>query len=420
MSKHLEPQETGSGAAERVPPDLLAPAVEAARTALRRLDRRDVPAPLRRVASHSGGELPPPLRTSLLRALDENEWLRAESLDAWPAADPTAPGAAGASALFLQRPPHWQLDVGRLAAEHDRAGQEEALRRLERELEAAQGEAAETRRRLDDVRAETELQRSRFAAETARLRSRAQESRPPAEPGDDARLRAAEAARSAAAADAAAAAREVGRLREQLRTVRRERAALLRRLEAGAGRGGWSGDDAVVLARHLDQLEGSVRPQPPTADTGPGSVPPNPMSLPAGISPDQAAAVTWLLDQHPLTLIVDGYNLAFRLDPDAAPERARLRLEGELAALRRLARGPVRVVVFYDGVHPDGSSAPGGLEVRFSGADGSADEDILESVPQFPPPVVVVSDDREVREGSERHGALGLWSTALAAWIRSR
>jgi len=34
--------------------------------------------------------------------------------------------------------------------------------------------------------------------------------------------------------------------------------------------------------------------------------------------------------------------------------------------------------------------------------------------------VVVVSSDREVREGSEQHGAIALWSEALVGWIQGR
>jgi hypothetical protein len=58
--------------------------------------------------------------------------------------------------------------------------------------------------------------------------------------------------------------------------------------------------------------------------------------------------------------------------------------------------------------------------VRFSEPDRTADDDVIDLSRELPPPVVVISNDRAVREGSEAGGALALWSSALVAWSSRR
>ena len=41
------------------------------------------------------------------------------------------------------------------------------------------------------------------------------------------------------------------------------------------------------------------------------------LTIPAGIRPDRAEVVEWLLEQAGVTIIVDGYNLLFHLEPGA-------------------------------------------------------------------------------------------------------
>jgi predicted RNA-binding protein with PIN domain len=81
------------------------------------------------------------------------------------------------------------------------------------------------------------------------------------------------------------------------------------------------------------------------------------------------------------------------------------------------------VVVVYDSaVSPEAEtgSGPGGVRIRFTRNGLSADDEIRRLAAEGSGPVVVVSSDREVREGSERHGAIALWSEALIAWIQAR
>jgi predicted RNA-binding protein with PIN domain len=146
------------------------------------------------------------------------------------------------------------------------------------------------------------------------------------------------------------------------------------------------------------------------------------LKLPAGIAPDAAQAVQWLIDRdQPYTLVVDGYNVLFLIDPsDFTSGAARQRLNHGLNRLRRQARSSPRVIVIYDSSlpgEPDVGTA-GDVEVRFAAEDRLADEEVVALARASKGPVVVVSTDREVREGSEAVGALPLWSESLVAWMK--
>ena len=85
---------------DSIPLDLVAPAIKAARAALRRLDEDDVPARLRKVAAYQGGRLPAPLARKLLAALNDDEWLRGKALE-------ELTDASGGAQLFLERLDGW-------------------------------------------------------------------------------------------------------------------------------------------------------------------------------------------------------------------------------------------------------------------------------------------------------------------------
>ena len=99
-------------------------------------------------------------------------------------------------------------------------------------------------------------------------------------------------------------------------------------------------------------------------------------------------------------LIVDGYNVSFLLEPDRFnASDSRRRLDGDLARLRRLAGTPVRIIVVYDSRQTGGISsdtAAGGIEVRFTTADHTADDEILLLATELGGSAVVVSSDRRV------------------------
>jgi predicted RNA-binding protein with PIN domain len=397
-------------------------ALEAAAKALRDLDADQVPADLRRVAGRPQ-PLPPPLAAALLKGIDRYEWLREKALEAWPEADPKTAGADQASALLLQRPPGWTAKVAglvaTLAAKEARGAEEDRGR----QVEAARADAEEWRRR---ARAEKEAgRRSLREAEASLAEERAARRALQAAPARLDAAREAELAHWQAALgdrviERDAAREEVRRLQEALAGERAARRALQAELAEASGSVHWA-EDPVSLAGFLDWTASVARPPAvgsPGAQEGAAS-----LRLPEGVRPDERAAVDWLVQRNePATLIVDGYNAAFRLGAagDAAAGRSRVLMV--LERLHRVARGPLGIVVVFDsaaGVSLE-ETPPGSLEVRFAPEGSSADREIAELVAAMTGPRAVLSSDREVREAADQAGALALWSEALVEWERRR
>jgi hypothetical protein len=400
---------------------LVGRALEAARRALRDLDHDQVPAALRRVAAHSG-DLTPPLADRLLRELDVLDWLRTKALEAWPEADPDAPGPDRASALFLARPDGW---VGALVAEAgeamralaaaDAARSDRDRESLERSLAASRDRERELRRQLAEA-----------LTEARELRRRASEPRR-AERAGEARVRdelARERARWAATlADmeerVSALDEEVSVLREELHRTRVARAEMANQLESMRGGSRWSDRDPVDLAAFIDDVAAQARPSrsvPDSARAGPAA-----FELPPGVRPDEARAVDALLvHPGPLLVVVDGYNVALSMWT-GPPADSRSRLETLLRRLLLIAPPTMRVSVVWDS-SIDGAAATrsGRLEVRFADGNATADDVVVGLAGDSAVPAVVVSNDREVRERAARAGADALWADALVAWAAMR
>ena len=130
---------------------LLKPALDAGRAALRDLDADQIPNDLRRVVAYGGGSLPPPHARSLLKGLEQYEWLRekaAEVLDV----DAEDGGRGEASFLYLCRSHGWELRLaGIAAAEEARAGSS-ADRAVAAEVEALVGKLEAAKSKLRAVR----------------------------------------------------------------------------------------------------------------------------------------------------------------------------------------------------------------------------------------------------------------------------
>lgn len=411
---------------DHVPAELLTPALEAGRAALRRLDDTDVPNKLKKVVAYSGGHLPPPLARSLGRALDEQEDLRTKALDEWDAADLMAPGPVGASALFLIRPDNWQFQLGKLVAVHEEAAARSDIADLTRRLREAEDEAAEGRRRVSDLR--EELERTKRKAKQPRRDGRKREESGRSASAEDfqRRIAALEVALEEAEAAHLSLSERAQRKDSKLRRVRADRAEALRKAEARSG-AGWGSGDPVKLARHLDEVAsvvavGATRVAEYFRETMGFEA--GPWKLPPGARPDGANSIEWLMRQpRQFVLLVDGHNLAHKLRPDAASgPGTRDEIVHALARFKLHTKTVVQVVVVFDSsVSPTGDTyrGPSGVEVRFASADSSADDEILTLASSFDDPVAVVSSDREVREGAERFGAIGLWSEAMKEWMRS-
>lgn len=383
--------------------DLLRPAAEGLRRALRRMDDEDVPASLRTLADSSARRLPPPILKRALMELDESEWLRAETA-AEGGLEPGSPAE-----IFVQRPGGWKdrlegerRRVARQAEERDRSDLElrlaEAHARiseLEDRIKGGAGDVAQAERQVRD-----RLREQIESAERARRGAERQ-----------AREEARTAARVASRAERLEA--ELEAAEERLETLRqlleKERRAAPPVETDMTGRG-WFPDDPKEMAEELDRIFAASRRAPREAETT-ASVP-ELIKLAEGVRPDRIEVIHWLM-QHPLRWMIDGYNVAFQVtdEPDSST-RARLAVaSGRLAALA--APGSMVVVVFDSSV--DTSSLPHNRRVRIVYVH-SADDWIIEHAG---PNTVVVSSDRRVREEAESDGAIGVWSEALRDWIEA-
>lgn len=401
---------------------LLEQAVAAGRRALAELDDDQVPARLRKVAAYMGGRLPPPFVRRLLAELDGDSWLREQAAQAWPDADPDSrdPSRA-AAALFLARPSGWEFRLGRLAGEAaardregDLVGLEARNRNLQNQLEGAQRRQGEVRRELEEIRFDADRQGKAARGRLKDARASGEEA-----------ARAAERRRAQSEAERRHVQEELEEERAKVLTLKAELLAARRSTavrQSPEEPSVWSLRDPLEVARLLDDVLTAVRPAASRLDQA-GPVPAASFQLPAGVAPDNPKAIEWLAAQtNPVTVVVDGYNVAFLLSADRSPSgRTRARLNRELARLRRQAAAPMRIVVVYDSAHPGGVTAgpgPGGVEVRFTEAGRTADDEVAELAASLPAPVVVISSDRGLRERVEKGPALALWSEALAGWIR--
>jgi hypothetical protein len=393
------------------PAELLRPAVDAGRAALRALDDEEVPAPLRRVAGSSARRLPPPFADALLAAMDRDDWLRSLALEEAAGLDEDGDPAEAVSALFLRRPEGWRERVDALvatqAAESEREGRLAAETRvevLESRVTELEEELAEARSRVEAAfeqgRAREVAAKERLEASLVALRREVEAERARA---DAEALRAGRLAEDLAEADA-----RIGVLRERANR-RKETERPARSAEPSR----FGGGTPIETARALDQLASAMRPAGRAEAT---ESPREALAFPAGVRPDRREAVSWLLEStRPLMLVIDGYNVAHDLAP--VPDRStRERVNRAAGRIRRLADGPVRVVVIWDSDREPGSSVDGAVWVRFV---PHADDAITEQVEAETGDVVVVTSDRELRERVERAGGLALWSSALIDWMRS-
>ena len=398
----------------------LARAVRVARQVLSDLDPEEVPAGLSRVAAQTRPKLVPPHERRLRDVIDRNEWFRERVAEAFKESRDSEDPGDEASALFLLRPEGWEVrleEIARRAADSERS---DRLTRLTRRVAELESEIDTWRNRAKRRRREAEQAAARADRRVAAARA---EARVQPESRRLARL-----------------ARENRRLTRELAGVTDERDEARERLAAARAElererrvhrsatpkpttSAWADLDTVGAARLLDDVAKALSPEPSFADPVAAPVE-HRIGLPDGLAPDHRSAIEWLLTvEHSLVLLVDGYNLGYHLDHVRfnSPE-IRGRLENDLVRLKALARGRLQVTVVYDSAQTGdvtSDSVAGGIEVRFTSAGHTADDELVRLAARLGRSAVVVSSDRQVREQAQESGSLGLWSEALAGWMLS-
>ena len=393
-----------------IDPQLLTPAVEAARRALRRIDDKDIPARLRDIAGRSG-RLPVPFVKRLLAELGASDWLRAEALLEVDAE--TGAGGESASLLYLQRPEGWLERIEALAIGHREAIERSQIKRVETELRSASARAG----RLEEMLASAERREQeatsgveeRLAALVAAHRR------------SQARLK---SSRDRLAGRLSSSEEEVSRLtdensnlRRKMEETRADRGKFLPRTAADRVRPPWSLGKPIEIVRHLDDINKALTITPtPSTVSRPEPEPTRMAGPPPGIRPDRAEAIVWLVSMpDQITVAIDGWNAAHLLQSPPVPATRNRIIE----AARRLvlaSAGRRRVTAVFDSSQLGDSFSADDVAVTFV---ASADEELIEMANRDGTGLVVITSDRRVREAVEQAGAVGLWSEALIDWLET-
>jgi len=217
---------------------------------------------------------------------------------------------------------------------------------------------------------------------------------------------------------------------ERAATVVERAAAELRRTLAGSGDQG--AVDAVAVAgrsdaRSDDPSEGPSSGPAEGRSDGPSGAPPAgrgrrggrvPISLPGGVRSSSPAAAEFLL-RSGTPVLVDGYNVAMLAWPtrDLCAQRETL-----IDAVENLARRfNATTTIVFDGSAVVGAHAPRRRLTRvvYSPEGVTADDVIRGEVARLDPaPVVVVTNDAEIRRDVRAAGANVVSSTTLVELLR--
>ena len=399
---------------------VLGPAIDAARAALRDLDDDDVPGRLRAIAKRGDGTLPVPLVKTLLRRIDEDDWFRGKAIESFDRLEIDDP----ASSAYLIREPGWWIVVAEEVASRAGSDGESRVRQLEAKLEEAQSRTRTERAKAKNLKKEVAVaekaSQTVIADRLDPLKAAIAEAQSECERAER-RTITLRADVEEAHEERRDAERIAATYSEQIRESKREIAQLRRSLEAGASES--IPREPLEIARWLDRAVGNLAPfreagaVVPHADRHTGDAG---SAIPAGIAPDSAASIEALSGLDDLAVLVDGHNLLGVLDASTmATGRARREL---ITALGKLDRhlGDSTIEIVFDSDLADGrpiTVTERGIVVRFAEQDVIADDILVELAAEHGATAIVISDDREVRDRSARHGSTVLWAKALAAWL---
>lgn len=144
-----------------------------------------------------------------------------------------------------------------------------------------------------------------------------------------------------------------------------------------------------------------------------------PIRLLRGAIEGSVDGIGQLLETPGVVVLVDGYNVAMEAWPSLSKTEQRdslVRMAGALAS-----RWGADIHLVFDGTG-DGSRPNVGaalpVRVHFSDADTEADDVILDMVASIAGPIVVVTSDRRILDGSRRLGANVITSTQIIEFVR--
>ena len=410
--------------------------IELAAGTLSNIKPDDLPGPLRRFARFAPAKRAKPAAKPLRVELVDNtrfrqqvaELLVSSSPSAASVADGEVPAGAApgevAALAFLTRPDGWETLVHR-AAEHERQLAEQAEVRdrvtqaeqrstaAEHDRAVAEREAEKLRAEITQMRAEMEELRRRHRSVTKEIREVKRRERKATEAlsAERGRLRQAQA-------DHATDKQELtSRLNEALHALDRARrgardsrafneARIWLLLETISG-------SAQGLRRELAMEPTDDTPADFIADvedaraTGSGETA-------RALDADDPIRLDELLALPKAHLVIDGYNVTKGSWADLTLEQQRSRLGRSLAGLA--AQTGAEITVVYDGADRlVGVQQPRGVRVLFSRKGQTAD-DLIRALVRGEPngrPVIVISSDKEVADGTRRNGAYTLSSDTL-------
>ncbi len=384
--------------------DLLEPAVEAVRRALRKMAAEEVPARLRRVAGISAKRLTAPHAERVLAELDASEWLREKALERWDEVPESIGGSRPAAEAYLRRSDGWESTL-------EAGVREVQLRAAIARVDALETELKASRASLERLQEKLKRERSEAKAQLLEMRRQADE-RSAARGNDSEALRRAlrrtesalEVALEEMARVSADLAEADGRIAFLLeRGARRDPATERASTQAVFGRG--APQASARTLDHLAEALESLAPRP-APHSPPATV------FPRELRPDRPEAIDWLLSRsEPVTILVDGYNVAHAIGA-GGEAIGRARVAAAAARLRRRANSPLTVKLFWDSDQGVDTAREGGVIVAFV---ESADDAIVEAARAAGGVVAVITSDREVRERSQ--ATVAVWSEAFAAWL---
>lgn len=400
------------------------PVVEAARKALADIEPRDTPAPLRKVSVSTQPSLPLPLERRLLREIEDNEWFRERAAEQFEGSAAASEPEERAGALFLFRPEGWKADLADTARSVEAARQAGLIKEMTGQIEKLESELEKWRTTAKRYRKTASAAENETGRLVAKARSEAFEKARSRFGGDLAEQK---RENRRLEEELAAAAEELDQQRERL-SFTREALDKVRRFQPppppDPGPNAWADREPIESARFLDEVVEAHFPSSTFREPKPERAV-IPLALPPGVSPSAPPAVECLLAlDRPFSLLVDGYNVGFHIDNHRFHSPViRNRLETYLTLFKNLARGWPRVTVVYDSSCSGDTTVDylgGEIEVMFTSAGRSADDELVSMAAEQGESAVVVSSDKEIQKKAGESGSLVLYSEALAGWILGR